>query len=191
MIDYKAIADADEGLVPAVSNLADACAAIRDISEPSFPERLITYITIANEADMATSGALEAAVDAGITGGTIPKWVRSRLEGSGIDVNDTQVRGVDGDQEKPGLLGALAAGNSVFTNEMAAEIRDMGIVRVYKFSRLKEGHLQNARRWRAIKITDSGDVDEVAELETLKPAFPKITLSELRKVRNMVDGGLI
>ena len=133
MIDYKAIADADIG-----DGLEDAFIALKALSAPSTDsEHLMSYLSIANQVDFATSMALETVVKAAIVGSLLPEWVDTRLNNTGVDVNNVQTAG---------LLTSLVAGP--FTQAMVDAIVAAGVTQVFTFPSVQLGHLQNAREKR-------------------------------------------
>lgn len=125
MTDYKLIADSDPG-----GDLQTAFDAMAAEVVTSTPEKLMTYLSIANEVGFTESGALEAAVNAAISGGQLPSWVRSALETKGIDINNPQT-------------GPLLV--SLVGEVEAAKILAAGVVSVKKFPSLTIQQLENAR----------------------------------------------
>ena len=94
------------------------------------------YVDIANEVSYGCSIRLSAAIKAGITAGSIPQFVDTKLNNGGLDVNNDDV------QTTLDLLegqGALQTGD-------AQSIKDLGQVFVPKFPNLSIGHIQTARQ---------------------------------------------
>ena len=133
MINYTAIAGADIG-----GELDVAYAALKALSVDSTAnEHLMSYLSIANQVDFATSMALEVVVKAAVGASQLPAWVDTRLNNTGIDVNNPQTAG---------LLTSLVAGP--FTQAMVDAIVAAGVTQVFTFPSVQLGHLQNAREKR-------------------------------------------
>jgi len=125
MIDYKLIADNDP-----TGTLDSAFASMSAETITTNPEKLVTYISVANQVGFAESGELEAGV---LSDTTLPKWVDKSLNTGGVNVNDPQVAG---------LLSVLVSAAT------STKILAMGDVLSPKYPNLTMGVLADARRLR-------------------------------------------
>lgn len=133
MVNYTKLADEDVGgtLDAAFATMSAAGTTV------TTQEHLMSYLSIANQVDFATSMALEAVVKAAVIGATLPTWVDTILNTTGIDVNNPQTAA---------LVNSLVAGT--FTQVMADAIIATGGALELTYPGLQPGHLQNAREKR-------------------------------------------
>lgn len=158
MVNYTAIGLADSKLDPPVADPTQAAAAIRAMTVDTHPEKLMSYISIANEISAETANELEKVINAAITAGAIGAWYGERMNGKGIDVNNPQVRGTD---EKPSMLLALTQiPDTTFTAAMAQSILDAGIVKTPDpdLAGTRAGHVITAREIRDGTFKRKGEV---------------------------------
>lgn len=127
---YKELADNDPG-----GDVQAAFDAMNSETIDTTPIKRMSYADIAREVGYQESAALESVVDAAISSNGLAKWVKSRLERDGIDVNDSQTQAL-----LTSLIGATEA----------AKIISAGIVKEKKFPYLTSiQQLTNARYARA------------------------------------------
>lgn len=158
MINYTAIAQADSNLEPPFLDPAEAAEAIRSLTVDTYPEKLMSYISIANELSAETANELEKVINTAIAAGAIGAWYGERMNGKGIDVNNPQVRGTD---EKPSMLLALTQiPETTFTPVMVQSILDAGVVKVPdpSLAGTRAGHVITAREIRDGTFERKGEV---------------------------------
>jgi len=128
MTNYKLIADGDPG-----GNIDTAFASMKAETVTTSPEVRLTYLAVARSVGAGAASKLNARVLA-----TQSPWVDHALNNEGVDINNPQI---------PALLNSMV--NATFTQANADAVKAIGNVTQSKYPRLRQGHLEDARRLRA------------------------------------------
>lgn len=132
MIDFALIADFDPG-----GDIETAFASIAAETKAVTAEYRMNYLTIACDVGLVESAALETVISNAIAAGTLPKWVDTKMNGDGLDINNSKTVEV---------LGTLIV--DPFTQTMADAIIAAGVSTSSKFPNLKLQHVTQARAMR-------------------------------------------
>ena len=134
MVDYKAIADGDQG-----GDLRVEYERMKAEMVSTTPMKRMNYRKIATECNYDCAAKLSKAIASAIGAGSMPPFVEAMMNNEGLDVNDVQVQA---------QLDALVASPIDYEQADMDELVAAGVVQTHKYPSMRMGYLQNAREKR-------------------------------------------
>ena len=138
MVDYKAIADGDQG-----GDLRLEYERMLAEMVTSTPMKRMNYRAVAKECNYNCATKLAFAIKSAVGAGSMPAFVEEMMNDEGLDVNDAQVRT---------QLAALVASPIDYVQADMDELVAAGVVQTPKYPNMRMGYLQNAREKRAKEL---------------------------------------